>query len=419
MIKNILNEQNRHWFNEKKEYVKREKFQILLKYLPLKQVITITGIRRCGKSSLAKMAINHLIENGTNPINILFVNLEQPYFLEYQNDATFLDKIYEEYLKLANPTGKTYVIFDEIQFFDNWEVFIKSKYESSDIKFIVTGSNSSMLSSELATMLTGRSLNIHLDTFSFKEFLDYKKIDYGSELMQIKNRIDIARAKEEYLKWGGFYEVFEIEDEFTKKNLLISYARNIIYRDIVPRYNIRNSQTVEKLFFYLLNSATTILNYTTLSNTFELSDKTIKEYISYFEETFVMKRMDRYHTKPKERIKSVKKIYIKDNGFLQIAPKKTPSLGTLLENNIYNYLSSKTEEITYMNDTYEIDFYNENTLFQVSYNIEDEKTKQRELRAFEYFKKENQKAKLITFDTDAKMEGIEIISFERFILNDG
>jgi len=419
MIKNILNEQNRHWFNEKKEYVKREKFQILLKYLPLKQVITITGIRRCGKSTLAKMAINHLIENGINPINILFVNLEQPYFLEYQNDATFLDKIYEEYLKLANPTGKTYVIFDEIQFFDNWEVFIKSKYESSDIKFIVTGSNSSMLSSELATMLTGRSLNIHLDTFSFKEFLDYKKIDYGSELMQIKNRIDIARAKEEYLKWGGFYEVFEIEDEFTKKNLLISYARNIIYRDIVPRYNIRNSQTVEKLFFYLLNSATTILNYTTLSNTFELSDKTIKEYISYFEETFVMKRMDRYHTKPKERIKSVKKIYIKDNGFLQIAPKKTPSLGTLLENNIYNYLSSKTEEITYMNDTYEIDFYNENTLFQVSYNIEDEKTKQRELRAFEYFKKENQKAKLITFDTDAKMEGIEIISFERFILNDG
>lgn len=419
MIKNILNEQNRHWFNEKKEYVKREKFQILLKYLPLKQVITITGIRRCGKSTLAKMAINHLIEKGTNPINILFVNLEQPYFLEYQNDATFLDKIYEEYLKLLNPTGKTYVIFDEIQFFDNWEVFIKSKYESSDIKFIVTGSNSSMLSSELATLLTGRSLNIHLDTFSFKEFLNYKKIDYSSELMQIKNRIDIARAKEEYLKWGGFYEVFEIEDEFTKKNLLISYARNIIYRDIVPRYNIRNSQTVEKLFFYLLNSATTILNYTTLSNTFELSDKTIKEYISYFEETFAMKRMDRYHTKPKERIKSVKKIYIKDNGFLQIAPKKTPNFGTLLENSIYNHLSSKTEEITYMNDTYEIDFYDENTLFQVSYNLEDEKTKQRELRAFEYFKKENQKAKLITFDTDEKMEGIEIISFERFILNDG
>ena len=364
------------------------------------------------------MAINHLVEEGTNPLNILFLNLEQPYFLEYRNDATFLDKIYEEYLKLTNPTGKVFVIFDEIQFFDNWEVFIKSKYESSDIKFIVTGSNSSMLSSELASMLTGRSLNIHLDTFSFKEFLDYKKIDYSSELMQTKNRIHIARAKEEYLKWGGFYEVFEIEDEFAKKSLLISYIRNIIYRDIVPRYNIRNSQTVEKLFFYLLNSATTVLNYTTLSKTFELSDKTIKEYISYFEEVFAMKRVDKHHTKPKERIKSAKKIYIKDNGFLQVAPKKTPNLGTLLENSMYNYLCSKTEDISYLKDTYEIDFYDEKTLFQVSYNIEDEKTKQRELRAFEYFKKPNQKAKLITLDTNEEKEEVGIVSFERFIFSD-
>jgi len=419
MIKNILIEQNPHWNKMPENYAKREQLDRLLGFLPLRQIITVTGIRRCGKSTLVKSAIKRLIEDGINPKNILFVNLEQPYFLEFRHNPSYLGDIIDEYLKLVNPQGKIYVAFDEIQFFENWQVFIKSKYESSDIKFILTGSNSSMLSNDLATLLTGRSLNIHLDVFSFREFMDYKGIEYDGEIRRIANKIAIARAKEEYLKWGGFYEVFEIEDEFTKKNLLISYARNIIYRDIVPRYNIRNSQTVEKLFFYLLNSATTILNYTTLSNTFELSDKTIKEYISYFEVTFVMKRMDRYHTKPKERIKSVKKIYIKDNGFLQIAPKKTPSLGTLLENNIYNYLSSKTEEITYMNDTYEIDFYNENTLFQVSYNIEDEKTKQRELRAFEYFKKENQKAKLITFDTDAKMEGIEIISFERFILNDG
>lgn len=416
MIKNILNEQNRHWFGEKKEYAKREKFELLLQYLPLKQIITITGIRRCGKSSLAKMAVNNLIENGTDPKNILFVNLEQPYFLEYQKDASFLGKIYEEYLKLVNPSGKTYVIFDEIQFFDNWEVFVKSKYESSDIKFIITGSNSSMLSSELATMLTGRALNIHLDTFSFKEFLDYKGVDCSNELQQINNKIQIARAKEEYLKWGGFYEVFEIEDEFAKKDLLISYARNIIYRDIVPRYHIRNSQTVEKLFFYLLNNATTVLNYTTLAKTFDLSDKTIKEYISYFEDSFVMKRVDKFHTKPKERIKSVKKLYITDNGFLQIVPKRTQNLGTVLENSVYNFLYSKAEEVTYIKDNYEIDFYDETTLYQVSYDIEDEKTKQRELRAFKHFEKQCKNAKLITFDTNEEINGIEVVSFERFVL---
>lgn len=418
MIEKILNEQNRHWFGEKKNYIKREKFKTLVSFLPLKQIITITGIRRCGKSTLAKTAINYLIENGVEAKNILFVNLEQPYFLEYREDANFLEKIYEEYLKLLNPIGKTYIVFDEIQFFDNWEIYIKSKYESSDIKFIITGSNSSMLSSELSTMLTGRSLNIHLDTFSFKEFLDYKKIDYSTRLEQINKRIQISRAKDEYLKWGGFFEVFEIEDEFAKKALLISYARNIIYRDIVPRYKIRNSQTIEKLFFYLLDNATNVLNYSSLANTFELSDKTIKEYISYFEETFLFQRIDKYHTKPKERIKSVKKLYIKDNGFLQIAPKKSPNFGTMLENFVFNHLSSKNEEISYIKENLEIDFYDESCLYQVSYNIEDEKTKQRELRAFESFKNINKNAKLITYDTNEENPIVKIISFENFIFEE-
>ena len=416
MIKDILNEQNRHWFNDLKNYAKRDKLQTLIKYLPLKQIITITGIRRCGKSTLAKSAINYLIQNDTNPKNILFVNLEQPYFLEYKNDALFLEKIYEEYLTLINPKGKIYVIFDEIQFFDNWQVYIKSKYEFSDIKYILTGSNSSMLSNELATLLTGRSLNIHLDTFSFKEFLSYKEITYSDELQVLNNKINIARAKEEYLKWGGFYEVFEIEDEVIKKEILINYAKNIVYADIVPRYNIRNSRIVERLFFYLLNNATTILNYTTLANTFELSQKTIKEYISYFEETFMMQRIDRFHTKPKERIKSMKKIYIKDNGFLQIAPKQRKDLGAMLENGVYNHLSSIVDNITYMKNTYEIDFYDGNSLYQVSYDIENEKTKKRELRAFEYFKKDDIKSKLITFSINDTINDIEIISFDRFTL---
>ena len=416
MIKNILNEQNRHWFNDLKNYAKRDNLQTLIKYLPLKQIITITGIRRCGKSTLAKSVINYLIQNDTNPKNILFVNLEQPYFLEYKNDALFLEKIYDEYLTLINPKGKIYVIFDEIQFFDNWQVYIKSKYESSDIKYILTGSNSSMLSNELATLLTGRSLNIHLDTFSFKEFLSYKEITYSDELQVLNNKINIARAKEEYLKWGGFYEVFEIEDEVIKKEILINYAKNIIYADIVPRYNIRNSRIVERLFFYLLNNATTILNYTTLANTFELSQKTIKEYISYFEETFMMQRIDRFHTKPKERIKSMKKIYIKDNGFLQIAPKQTKNLGAMLENGVYNHLSSIVDNITYMKNTYEIDFYDGNSLYQVSYDIENEKANKRELRAFEYFKKDDIKSKLITFSINDTINDIEIISFDRFTL---
>ena len=227
MMKNILIDQNPHWNNKKEIFVTREKLNDLISYLPLKQVITITGIRRCGKSTLARQAIQYLIDDGIEAKNILFINLEQPYFLEYRHDANYLNTIYDEYIKLINPKGKVYVIFDEIQFFDNWQVYIKSKYESSDIKFIITGSNSSMLSNDLNTLLSGRSLNIHLDTFSFREFLYYKEIEHDSEYDQVKNKIDIMRAMDEYLKWGGFFEVFEVK-RITNQRRLIKTRKQFI-----------------------------------------------------------------------------------------------------------------------------------------------------------------------------------------------
>jgi predicted AAA+ superfamily ATPase len=417
-MKEILIEQNRHWDNQKYVSIKRDVLDQFISYIPLKQIITITGIRRCGKSTLAKQAINYLIESGVPKENIFFINLENPYFLEYKHNAKFLNTIFEEYLKLMNPKGKIYCIFDEIQYFDNWQVYIKSKYESSDIKYIITGSNSSMLSHELATLLSGRSLNIHLDTFSFTEFLNFKEIDYKSEFAQIKNRIDIARAKDEYLKWGGFYEVFEINDEIAKKELLISYTKNIIYQDIIPRYGIRNSEIVERLFFYLLTTVTGVLNYTTLAKTFDVSDKTIKEYINYFEDVFLLKRIDKFHHKPKEKIKSTKKIYALDNGFLQIAPKNSKNLGTSLENEVFKILNSNSscDEVTYIKENYEIDFKCGDTLFQASYKMEDEKTRQRELRVFDSFDKDNNyKYLVITYDETVSLGNVEIVKFENFV----
>jgi len=417
-MKEILIEQNKHWDNQKYVSIKRDVLDKFISYLSLKQIITITGIRRCGKSTLSKQAINYLVENGVPKENIFFINLENPFFLEYKHDAKFLNIIFEEYLKLMNPKGKIYCFFDEIQYFDNWQVYIKSKYESSDIKYIITGSNSSMLSHELSTLLSGRSLNIHLDTFSFTEFLDYKEIDYKNEFVQIKNRIDIARAKEEYLKWGGFYEVFELNDETTKKELLISYAKNIIYQDIIPRYSIRNSEIVERLFFYLLSTATGVLNYTTLAKTFEISDKTIKEYINYFEDVFMLKRIDKFHNKLKEKIKSTKKIYALDNGFLQIAPTHSKNLGTSLENEVFKMLNKTCDEVSYIKENYEIDFRCNDTLYQVSYKMEDEKTRLRELRSFESFDEDNKyKHKVISYDESGIEGNIEIIKYDDFVFS--
>lgn len=416
-MKELLISQNSHWIGTKLDFIKRDKLSTLLEYLPLKQIITISGIRRCGKSSLAKQAINHLIESGVNPYNIFFINLEQPYFLEYKSDANYLNTIYEEYLKLANPQGKIYVIFDEIQFFSNWQVFIKSKYESSDIKFIITGSNSSMLSNDLNTLLSGRSLNIHLDTFSFSEFLDFKEINHSNEIEKINNKIAIKRAVEEYMNWGGFYEVFSIENKNLKKEILLSYAKNIIYQDIIPRYNIRNSEVVERLFFYLLSNSCAILNYTTLAKIFEISDKTIKEYINYFEDVFLLKRLDKFHNKEKEQIKSQKKIYTLDNGLLQLSTKFSQNFGQKLENLVFNVLNQNNENLTYLRDNYEIDFYTNKTLYQVSYKMDDEKTLNREINSFKYFNEDKTKeSKIITLNESKNIDDIEVISIDEFIL---
>ena len=416
-MKEILISQNKHWNNQKYNYIKRDKLNKLISYLPLKQIITITGIRRSGKSSLTKLAINHLIDDGVNPKNILFVNLENPFFLEYKHNPSYIHTIFEEYVKLLNPQGKIYCIFDEIQFFDNWQVYIKSQYENSDIKYIITGSNSSLLSNDLNTLLSGRSLNIHLDTFSFGEFLDYKGIEYKDEFNKIQNKIEIKRNLDEYLKWGGFYEVFGVDEEI-KNEILLSYAKNIIYQDIVPRYNIRNSEIVERLYFYLVSNVGGILNYSTLSQIFGISDKTIKEYIKYFEDVFLLKKIDKYHTKQKEQIKSQKKIYSLDNGFLQIAPKHSKNLGNLLENMAFIELN-KIDKVTYLKEVYEIDFKCNDILYQVSYDLSNLKTKQREFKAFEYLDKNNKfKHKIITYDENYIENEIEVKSIDEFLLKE-
>lgn len=158
------------------------------------------------------------------------------------------------------------------------------------------------------------------------------------------------------------------------------------------------------------------LNYTTLSEMFQVSDKTIKEYINYFEDVFLLRRIDKFHTNPKERIKSSKKIYALDNGLMKVAPKNSKNLGSALENWIFRYLTQQNEDIYYLRDTKEIDFYCADVLYQVSYEIEDEKTKKREVEAFFSFSHISTKYCLLTFDTVGQSDGINIMPADSFLL---
>ena len=420
-MESILLEDNQHWIKSDvyNNFTTRDILQKALSFLATKQILALIGARRVGKSTLAKLMIKELLSS-VEAKNIFFINLEKPEFIPFKSDASYLNTIYDAYLKIANPNldEKIYFFIDEIQVFSNWEVFVKSKYENSTIKFIITGSNSSLLTSNYATVLTGRVLKLQVNSFSFLEFLNYKHIKHDTRLEIVANKIEISRAKDEYLKWGGYYNVISAEDEIIKKAVLKNIAEDIILKDIVPRYKIKNSSAIKDLFYYVVSNATSSLNYTRLAKKLNIDAKSIKEYIEYFEDNFLVSTMSAYHSKLTQQIKSSKKLYVNDNGFLNLRINRSANHGTCLENMVFIVLSQNCDEITYLKDTYEIDFKTKNALYQVSYDITEEKTRKRELNAFEHFNSEN-KAKniLFTYDMNEDLENINIVSFENFIFN--
>jgi hypothetical protein len=422
----ILLDDNPHWLKSADEvyqnYTNREMLPTALDYLSAKEIIAIIGARRVGKSSLTKLMIKALLKE-VNPKNIFFINLEKPSFIPYKNDPTYLDKIYDAYLKLANPNQdeEIYFFIDEIQIFNSWEVFIKSKYENANIKFIITGSNASLLASSYATLLTGRVIKLKLSSFNFREFLSYKEIEHSSALEMAQNRIAIKQALDEYLKWGGYYSVFSNQSETVKLGLLKNIAEDIILKDIVPRYSIKNSEAIRDLFFYVVSNATTQLNYSRLAKKIGIDAKSIKEYIGYFQDNFLIQTIPNYHTKLTEQIKSVKKLYLTDNGFLNLGVKRTSDRGAILENMVFTALNQ--EKLTYLLDGKECDFYVGGELYQVSYDIEDEQTQKREFEGLKYFSEKlgKERGYLVTYDRDEVVEykglEVEVLSLDRFLLN--
>jgi len=414
----ILYEDNPHWTdkNSYDSFVPRTVLDQALSYLEAKQVIALIGARKVGKSTIAKLMIKELLKK-VEAKNIFFINLEKPEFIPYKHDAGYLGKIFDAYLKLADPNKneKIYFFIDEIQIFDNWEVFIKSKYENSRIKFVITGSNSSLLTSNYATVLTGRVLKLRVHSFSFTEFLTYREVPFASPLERAAHKIEIARLKEEYLKWGGYHDVISVSDEKIKKETLKNIAEDIILKDIVPRYSIKNSEEIRDLFYYIVSNTASILNYSKLARKINIDAKSIKEYIGYFEDNFLVTTLPNYHTKLTEQIKSAKKLYLNDNGFLNLGVNRSLNNGTRLENWVFTVLHQRSEEVTYVKAVKEVDFYSQNLLYQVTYDMKDERTKKREVKAFYSFGNLSKNYCLITFDTKEEIEGIDCRTIDEFI----
>lgn len=287
----------------------------------------VSGIRRCGKSTLLKQLMKHYS-------TIAFFNFEDPRIFNFEvGDFSKLDEII--------PNNTDAYFFDEIQNVQQWELYIRQLHDDGK-KVFVTGSNASMLSKDLGTRLTGRYLNTELFPFSYDEYLLFKK--------QKPN----VNTYTDYLIKGGFPEFLKSENPEVLQNLL----KDIVYRDIAIRYSIRNSKTLIDITLYLLSNVGKEITFNSLKKTFQVgSANSISDYLGWLEDAYLLFFVEKFSWSAKKRQVNPKKVYAIDNGLIKANTLSfTSDYGRLLENQVFLYLRTVRKEIYYFREEKECDF---------------------------------------------------------------
>lgn len=373
-------------------------------YIDYKEIFAITGVRRCGKTHLMYNLINHLLKNGVSKENILYLNFEDERlaFIE----AVDLDKIYELFLEFSSPKGKLYFFLDEIQNVPLWEKWLSRMYEK--IKFVISGSNSTLLSSEIATAITGRSIELTLYPFSFKEYVGYK----NNSLLERKSwnlaetKSKILSLFNEYIAKGGFPEVLF----YGKTDLLSEYYKAILLKDIISRYNIKHKDEMEKISLFLLSNFSKPTSLYALEKDHDMGINTIKNYLNYMEKCFLLFFMRKFDYSLKKQNYNAKKVYTIDIALSRrIGFTFTEDKGRIMENLIFLNMKRNNKESYYYKGKGECDFLIKEGLkiseaIQVCHEINNENHK-RELdgllEAMEKYKLA--KGTIITYDEEKEI----------------
>ena len=357
----------------------------------------VIGVRRSGKSTLChKALLDHDIRYG-------YVNLDDDRLTKVETEDlnTFLSCIYQLY-----GTDISYLFFDEIQNVDGWHLFV-NRLLRMGMHVFVTGSNAKLLSSELATHLTGRYNEIRLYPFSFSEYCSFHGIDSAG--VTTKAEADRKRAFMEYINTGGFPEMQQLRN---KRGYVQSLIEAIILKDIQHRFRIRHVEELRKIAHHIINNVCQEVNYEEMTKMFGLGDKTIKKYIDFLQQAFLVQLLNRHSFKSKERIRS-QKSYIVDTGLLgnRDNAMMAENIGWRLENVVYIELLRKAArdflDVYYFKPasrSKEVDFvvYDKGTaveLIQVAYDIEAPKTYNRELSS------------LVTASNHLHCDNLTLISF--------
>jgi uncharacterized protein len=290
----------------------------------------LVGQRRTGKSYILRQVAKNLIDNGLPPKNTLFINKEFTNF-DFLIDYKALDEFIKLYKSELKPEGRIYIFIDEIQNIEGWERVVNSYSQdyTENFEFFVSGSNSKMISTELASLLSGRYVTFNIFPFSYTEFLGITK----SELSKTSYL--------EYMSTGGLPELFAIPKPETRRNYVAAIKDTVMLRDIIQRQNIREPGLLEDIFVYLINNASNLISVSNVFNYFKsLGRKTsydiISNYIGYLQDSFLVHRCERYDIRGKQTIAGNVKFYANDLAYKNyLYPGFGYGFGYMLENLLY------------------------------------------------------------------------------------
>src|SRR3989344_3337680 len=339
-IKEIIVDQNNR--QEQENLIDRELFSKVESYIKNDSIIIISGIRRCGKSTLLSQIRKKNIG--------YYINFDDERLINFKvEDFKILEELFIELYG-----EKKIFYFDEIQNIPIWERFIRRLHDEKK-KVFITGSNASMLSKELGTHLTGRYLMLQMFPFSFKEFLSLKMFELDEKSLFLT--VSRARIKKNFLDYfinGGFPEYLkELNTDYLK-----TLYDNIIYRDILVRYKIPNEKSLKELVNLAINNISKEISFNSIKKTLALgSSTTVKDYFDYLENSFLIFLVPKFDYSLRKQVYYNKKVYCIDNGLAKhLGFRMTPDNGKLLENIAFIELKRKRKEIYYYSDKKECDF---------------------------------------------------------------
>ena len=392
--------------------IKRDDYLNFLIQLKDKKIIkVITGIRRCGKSTLFDLYKDYLITNGVDKNQIISLNFEDPKNSIYNNWRDLYDVIEQK----LQQDKINYIFLDEIQVIDQFEKIVDGLFIKNNVDLYITGSNSYMLSGKLATYLTGRYMQIHMLPLSFKEYFGYKNDNNELKIYQ------------EYIENGGFPYLVNLHND---KNLIRNYLdgiyNTVLMKDVISRNNIKDVMILDSVVKFIFDNIGMIVSTNKISNTLNSNNRknsvnTIENYLSNLVDSYIIYKVDRYDIKGKEYLKTLSKYYVCDLGLRNYLLGEVRDLGSILENIIFLELKRLGFNIyTGKIDDKEIDFIIKDhegiRYIQVSLSVRDENTLKRELEPLECIK-DNYPKYIITLDYDTNnYNGIKQISAIDFLL---